>query len=56
MTDLYTIKDLAGKTGLDFPTIERLLQENGIQPAERKGMLRFYSKDAVDLLETRAQK
>jgi len=51
MADLYTVRDIASKLNTTFPEVERMLSEKGIQPYERKGLLRFYDKDAVDLLE-----
>lgn len=46
----HTIKDLAQKSGLSFPDVERKLREAGIEPVERKGLLRFYDDAALDLL------
>ena len=50
MSNLYTIKDLAQKSGLSFPEVESKLRENGMEPVEKKGLLRFYDDDALDLL------
>ncbi len=51
MADLFTVKDLASKLNASFPEVEKRLREKGVEPVERKGLLRFYDKDVVDLLE-----
>lgn len=56
MADLFTVKQLSEKLGVSFLDVERSLQENSCQPTERKGLLRYYSQDVVDLLEEKVQK
>lgn len=53
MSELYTVKDIANKLGLTFPEVEKMLREEDLGPADRRGLLRYYDKDAVDLLEER---
>lgn len=56
MAELFTVKDLSAKSGKSFPEVEQVLREHDLQPVERKGLLRYYGKDAVDLLEEEVAK
>ena len=50
MSELYTIKDLAQKSGLTFPEVESRLRKGGVECVEKKGLLRFYAPDVLESL------
>lgn len=56
MSELFTVKDIANRLGLTFPEVEKMLREEDLGPIDRRGLLRYYDKDAVDLLEEKVSK
>ena len=56
MSELFTVKDIANRLGLTFPEAEKMLREEELLPSDRRGLLRYYDKDAVDLLEERVSR
>ena len=56
MSELFTVKDIANRMGLTFPEVEKMLRDEDLDPTVRRGLQRYYDKDAVDLLEEKVTK